>query len=85
MRRRMMQQRPEKSPKNESDSTFAHVDTISYFSQTLSTTRLRDFLGQWCLAKIVLGLGIEWGFHLRGIGKRERFGCGRERKRDCCW
>lgn len=60
---------PEKSPKNESDSIFGHDGTIRYFSRNVLTTMLDGFRGRRSLRRIVLDLGIEWGFRRRGIGR----------------
>lgn len=57
------------SPKNESDSIFEYDGTIPYFSQNLLTTKLDGFRGRRSLRRIVLDLGIRWGFRRRGIGR----------------
>lgn len=59
----------EKSPKNESDSIFEHDGTIPYFSRNVLTIRLDGFRGRRSLWRIVLDLGIRWGFRRRGIGR----------------
>lgn len=59
----------EKSPKNESDLIFGHDGTIRYFSRNLLTIVLDGFRGRRSLWRIVLDLGIRWGFRRRGIGR----------------
>lgn len=59
----------EKSPKNESGSIFEYDGTILYFSQNLLTIMLDGFRGRRSLGRIVLDLGIRWGFRRRGIGR----------------
>lgn len=59
----------EKSPKNESDSIFEHDGTILYFSRNRLTIMLDGFRGRRSLWRIVLDLGIRWGFRRRGIGR----------------